>query len=133
MEFGESPHEPWGGAGIGPLGLCMCCADEDGVELVERAAVTASALPGSKMIGVLCVRVGNVSLQVATEPRRCAWRAALPCLGGASEHPFVQYSGAIHTSQHGAQQREKWAASIFYEELHEMPFQATVLHAEEYI
>jgi hypothetical protein len=40
--WGETPHEPWGGAGMGPLGLCIYCASKDGVASFARAAVTVA-------------------------------------------------------------------------------------------
>lgn len=43
---------------------------------------------------------------------------------GTREHAHRQFD---------ATEMEKWVASIFYHEIQMMPFQATVIHAEEYI
>jgi hypothetical protein len=69
--------------------------------------------------------------QVATA-RDPAWRPAAPRW---AELPNILRDVVQRNAYHFAtwNQTEKVGSVHFYEKLHKMPFQATVLHAEEYI
>ena len=61
---------------MGPLGLCICCANEDDVGMVKRAAMTAGALSERQKIGVLCVcELGMFLVRSQRHKAFFSWRA----------------------------------------------------------
>lgn len=98
----------------------MCCAKEDGFNHTSGPQQRRAPALWTEKIGVVFVRVGSVSIRSQLDHKAFlgAPSSGQPFSGGdlPSEHDQLREVGSVH----------------FYEELHKMSLQATVLHAEEY-